>query len=537
MVELLSFAAAMLIATAVLPLVRKYAAQLKLMDSPALERKVHDESIPRSGGLAILCGTACAIALWLPVESVYLPFLGCIAIVAIFGLLDDLVELNHIWKSLPQIIAAILVVWYYGSIADIPFISLGQTPVWLAVSFSLFFIVGVTNAVNLSDGLDGLAAGNCLLSIAALAVLSWQVGDQGYLVIALSLAGGIVGFLRFNTHPASIFMGDLGSQVIGFTAASLTVIIIASGTLPVSPMVPVLLFGLPILDTIMVMGVRAYKGNSLFKADRNHLHHQLLDLGFRHYEVVTILYVLQGIIVLLAYLLRFEADIVLLSVFLAYALSILSLLYIAHQKRLQVHTKPTDGSVDRRNRWLRSLKWYYLHTAKVISVLIALLLVFAGYVADPLPEFVSPYGLAASVFLIGMWIVFHKYPELVSRILGYSAIAGAIYALLLNSTDLGLTPLVDIYCACLLFALMLAIRVTRKNVFRLDTQDYLVGLFLVACPFVLQNFAEGTLIVRLVLYLAILFYACEYVITKGNKTRWLINIAAISSVSMMALGQ
>ncbi|MEM7096921.1 MAG: MraY family glycosyltransferase [Pseudomonadota bacterium] len=535
MVELLSFAAAMLVATALLPAVRAYAGKLRLVDDPSPERKVHSDPIPRSGGIAIFIGAAVAIVLWIPFSQTYTALLFSILIVSCFGLLDDVFDLHHIWKFLPQFFAAFLVVWAYGGLPDLPLFELGATPRWLAALFSLILIVAITNAINLSDGLDGLAAGNCLFSFAILGVLAWGTGAQGYLVIALSIAGAIVGFLRFNTHPASIFMGDLGSQLIGFTAAALTVALIATEQLPVSPMVPILLFGLPILDTLMVMAVRAHNGNNLFTADRNHLHHQLLDLGMRHYEVVTTLYILQAIIVLAAYLLRYQSDWLLLGVYALYSGTIAGSIFVLKSLDTKLHEKPSDGSVDRRNTWLRKLNWYHLHTAKIISALVGVLLLVAGYVADPLPESLSALGIYAPLLLVGIWIVFNSYKELVSRLIGYSAVAVSIYALAYGQLAGPIHGYVDIYFVGMVLALALAIRLTRRDVFHLDTQDYLVGLFLIAFPILLDGYADGASIVRLVAYTAILFYACEYVITKGDKTRWVINTAGIASIGLVAV--
>ena len=154
-------------------------------------------------------------------------------------------------------------------------------------------LVGITNAINLSDGLDGLAGGVTFLSLAAIAVLTYIAVDAGFMLLAtMSIMGSILGFLRFNTFPARIFMGDGGSQFLGFSAGVLAILLTQSSNTALSPALPLLILGLPILDTLMVMGERIYEGRSPFVADRKHIHHRLLALGFHHYEAVVTIYAL-----------------------------------------------------------------------------------------------------------------------------------------------------------------------------------------------------------------------------------------------------
>jgi len=375
---LLSFALAMLTTTVTLPALRTHAAKLGLVDNPDPARKVHTHSIPHSGGVAIVLGVLVASLVYIPGDSGYVALFGCIAIIVLFGLLDDMRDLGHRTKFLTQSIACGLLLATYGGFQQIPFLPLDSAPQWLTLVFSFVFLLGVTNAVNLSDGLDGLAAGNGLLSLIILAVFAAQSSQPALLVLALSLAGGLVGFLRFNTHPASIFMGDTGSQFIGFTAAAIAMLVAQSEQTPLSALVPLLIFGLPILDTITVMAIRKWRGRPVFSADRSHLHHQLLAIGLRHYEVVIVLYGLQAICVGMAFELRFENDAVVLGAYALFCIVVISLLGFARINNWQFHAHPERDEGERRNLILRQLSWYHVNTARVLAALLGALLLVTG---------------------------------------------------------------------------------------------------------------------------------------------------------------
>ena len=531
MTVLLSFVTALLVSTITLPLCRKHAGWLGLLDDSSAERKMHSGMQPRSGGLAIVAGTVVAAILWLPPTTAYVPLFACISLVALAGLLDDIFDLHYLFKFLAQIVATAVLLAWYGYFPQVPFYPLDAGPLWLSAIISFVFIVGVTNAVNLSDGLDGLAAGNSLLSYVVLVIFAAQIDADELLVVALAVTGGLLGFLRFNTHPSSIFMGDLGSQFIGFTAAALTLLIFVSEQLPISPMIPVLIFGLPILDTLMVIGLRAYARRPLFSADRRHLHHQLLAMGLYHYEVVTVLYVLQAVTVSIAYVYRFESDLFLFTTYVTFAGTVLGLVAWVRWRGWRLHGNADNDSTDRRNHWLRRLNWYQKHTAKVISGFLGLLFIVAAVFADPIASDYRTIGWMAVVGLCLIWMLFARYPDIVCRVIGYSGAALAIFSWLFGIASEPYLLWADMIVILLLGSLVLAIRLTRRQVFQLDTQDYLVVLIVVVSPLFMPSGVDGFLLTRLVIYLAVMFYACEYVVTKGHRTKWLINIAGIGAIS------
>src|SRR5438874_10204606 len=281
---------------------------LHVVDGPAA-RKVHGTPVPRLGGVAMAIGAVLPPIMWATMDSRMVGFLCGVAVILFFGLWDDIKGIDYRLKFLGQIIAVLIVVLYGRMVIRyVPFLGLEPLPDYVALPLTVFALVGVTNAINLADGLDGLAGGITLLSLGMIAILAHPSGDVRVLLATIAVIGSIVGFLRFNTYPARIFMGDGGSQFLGFCAGVLAVMLTQNVNTALSPALPLLILGLPILDTLLVMGERLYEGRSPFVADRKHIHHRLLALGFDHYEAVIAIYVLQSVLIVGAYFLRFESD-------------------------------------------------------------------------------------------------------------------------------------------------------------------------------------------------------------------------------------
>jgi UDP-GlcNAc:undecaprenyl-phosphate/decaprenyl-phosphate GlcNAc-1-phosphate transferase len=244
----------------------------------------------------------------------------------LFGLWDDRFTLGYPAKFAGQVIAVGLGMLVGGiHVGPLSFGSF-EVPAALATLISFLFLMGITNAVNLADGLDGLAGGMVLLCLCAIALFASTSGNAAVVTIALIEAGAVLGFLRFNTHPARIFMGDSGSQMLGFSVGALALLATQGESSSFSAALPLLLLGLPILDTLTVMLTRIRAGRSPFSADSNHLHHRLLALGFAHREAVLLVYVLQVALVLCAYFMRFASDLEVVLAFGIFALVVLGLL-------------------------------------------------------------------------------------------------------------------------------------------------------------------------------------------------------------------
>lgn len=304
----LAFVVALSVTAALIPLLAHWAPAIGLTDAPG-PRKVHSAPVPRVGGLAMAAGlfvaTLLTVELSLPVRGLLLGLL----VLVLFGLWDDRVNLGYGAKFAGQMIAVGICVTVGGiQVGSLAFGVFDGVPPVVSTLITFVFLIGITNAINLADGLDGLAGGMALLCLCAIALFSVASGNNAVTAIALIEAGAVLGFLRFNTHPARVFMGDCGSQMLGLSVGALALLATQGETCALSAALPLLLLGLPIMDTLAVMLTRIRAGRSPFAADRNHLHHRLLGLGLAHHEAVLLIYLLQVALVLLAWFLRFELD-------------------------------------------------------------------------------------------------------------------------------------------------------------------------------------------------------------------------------------
>lgn len=348
MLYLTALLLALFLTMPLIPLLRSAAGCMGAVDVPS-DRKEHSRPMARTGGVAIAVGACLPAFLWAPPS----PFLGGVlgggVIVLVLGFLDDMKNLGHRVKFAGQVAAALVVVLYGGvRIEDLGALLPGSVvlPTLVAVPLTVFVIVGVTNAINLADGLDGLAGGLVALSLCCVTYLAHQAGDPVVALFAAGTVGAILGFLRFNTYPANIFMGDAGSQFLGFVAVTLS-LQLTQGAPSLSPVLPLLLLGLPVFDTLTVMGGRIRAGESPFKADRRHLHHRLRHLGLSHRETVFGFYMLQSALITAAYFLRSASDLVLLGGYLTVCGALLVALRRAEQ---------TGWSVQRSSAAYRNLK-------------------------------------------------------------------------------------------------------------------------------------------------------------------------------------
>jgi UDP-GlcNAc:undecaprenyl-phosphate/decaprenyl-phosphate GlcNAc-1-phosphate transferase len=297
---LLVFITSILVTVLLVPLAKSSAFLFNAIDKPSA-RKVHAGPMPRCGGIALVGGFLCAVLLGLLLAFVfgrfhinYFAVLGVIAgavLIFFIGLVDDIKGISPSKKLLLQIFAASVPVVMGVSIQ---FISIPFTGVLLlgvfSVPLTLLWIVGATNALNFIDGLDGLASGVSAIAAATLFVVALKMHQPGAAMILAAVAGAAIGFLRFNFHPASIFLGDSGSLFLGYILASASIIGVLKSTIIFALLIPVFILGVPIFDTASVIMRRMRDGHPIFYADRRHLHHRLLDRGFSHKQVVISIY-------------------------------------------------------------------------------------------------------------------------------------------------------------------------------------------------------------------------------------------------------
>lgn len=288
---------------AITPPVKKLAVKIKAVDVPKDGRRMHSHPIPRLGGLAIIFGFAVSVMCFGQMSRSLASVLLGALIIAAMGVVDDIKALDAKPKFLIQIVAATIAV-VGGDLkiqvftnpnifSDAAYLVL---PDWVSIVITIIWIVFITNAVNFIDGLDGLAAGVSAIMSVSLVFIASRLGEYSVAVIGAALMGACFGFLPYNFNPAKIFMGDTGSTFLGFILATLSIQGVFKSYAIISFAVPLLILGLPLLDASFAMIRRILKGQSPMKADRGHLHHRLIDMGFSQKQTVFILYVISGIL-------------------------------------------------------------------------------------------------------------------------------------------------------------------------------------------------------------------------------------------------
>jgi len=297
------------------PLLRRVCERYQLLDDPRAGQSIHRQAVPRLGGVAIFLSLAIALSL-LPLVNNLLTqtlrpqlreivvFLICGSLVLMLGVYDDLRGANAWIKFVGLISATVLFYMLGGRISSLSIPFVGNVTLHPAVGFllTLVWVVGIANAFNLIDGIDGLATGSALFSSLVLMTVSLIQGHVLVACIALALTGALAGFLRYNFNPASIFLGDSGSLFVGFALAALSVQGSQKASTAVAVAIPILAFGLPVVDTSVAIARRFLSGKPIFQGDREHIHHMLLDRGWSQRRVALVLYGVSALFGLLAML-------------------------------------------------------------------------------------------------------------------------------------------------------------------------------------------------------------------------------------------
>lgn len=288
------------------PLVRVLAFKIGAVDVPKDGRRMHSIPIPRIGGLAIFIGFALTILSFCEMSKFLAVVLFGALIIVVMGVLDDVFALNAWLKFAIQLAVAIFAV-VEG--VTIEFIALGNEMIPLgfwAYPITVIWIVGLTNSINLIDGLDGLACGVSAICSMSLFVVMLILGDyQSALIIAIVI-GACIGFFPFNAHPAKIFMGDTGAQTLGYLLSLISIEGVFKTHTVFSFLIPLSIFGLPLFDTFFAIVRRLVHGKSPFSSDRGHIHHRLIDMGFGQKKSTRILYSICGILGIAAVLLTLK---------------------------------------------------------------------------------------------------------------------------------------------------------------------------------------------------------------------------------------
>ena len=532
---LLAFILAMVLTMALIPALMRRAGAMHVLDEPA-ERKVHGRPMPRVGGIAMAVGVAVPMLLWLDLDRLTAAYLASALIVLLFGVWDDRATLSPGIKFLGQLIAVHIVVLVGGvEIHSLTFASRIELPEIIAAPLTAFFLLGVTNAINLSDGLDGLAGGTTFLCCAAIAVLSFGTDLTFVSTVAVVVMGSLLGFLRYNSFPARVFMGDGGSQFLGFTVGVLAVLLTQHEALPFSAALPLLLLGLPILDTLAVIAIRLREGRSPFSADKNHLHHRLLGLGFEHFEAVGVIYLLQGVLFLLAWQLRFHSDITIVATFLGFAAALLLALFVAEHRGWRWHglgafrlgTTRVGEILLRLKQPRRIPRW------TAIVVMGCILLYLAGVAIA-----VGPVGKDIGWLAVGLCTVLGLAILQRSEMPGMTAVTqGALYVAVVMAVYLDhvavdlpkpfLVAKLAIF-PVLTVAVVLRLRLSRERRFEVTPLDLLVIFVALALPNLPGLRGTPSNLGFSVAKLVVLFYALEMLAGHSARTKaWLWRSGAV----------
>lgn len=309
------------------PLVRRIAFKIGAVDVPKDNRRMHKDPIPRMGGLAIFFGFLISSLIFLPLTPQFRGMLLGAVIIVVLGIFDDIYALPAKPKFLIQIIAALCAATQGNVITILSNPNIFSTePYWnlgvLAIPFTVIWIVAITNAVNLIDGLDGLACGVSTISSITMLTISLTVSEGHVAILLGALVGACLGFLPYNMNPAKIFMGDTGSTFLGFILAVASIQGLFKLSAIVSFAVPFLVLGLPIFDTCFAILRRLATGRSPMSPDREHIHHRLIDMGFSQKQAVATLYIISAILGLSAVILTTSGVVKAMLFFSAFCLCI-----------------------------------------------------------------------------------------------------------------------------------------------------------------------------------------------------------------------
>ena len=335
-----ALAVALVIALAVTPLVKGFAVKIGAIDVPRDNRRVHKEPIPRLGGLAIFIAFVFSVVIFAEIDiEIQGVLLGSLLIVLV-GVVDDIIPLKASHKFLAQIVAAAIPV-FHGITIDLvsnpnvfgysEYLPLGM----LTIPITIFWIVGITNAVNLIDGLDGLAVGvSTISSLTMLLVALLVTADLNVALVLAALAGACLGFMPYNLNPAKIFMGDTGALLLGYLLATMSILGLFKFYAIISFAVPFMALALPILDTLFAIVRRLLKGQSPMAPDRGHFHHRLLDFGFTQKQAVFIIYLISGFLGMIAVTMTSSGQVRMVFAFLTFAIVAATVLIVFGTKKL-----------------------------------------------------------------------------------------------------------------------------------------------------------------------------------------------------------
>ncbi len=528
---------ALALSMVVIPLMLRLAPVLGLFDQPS-PRKVHGAPVARVGGWGIVLGAVVPIAITLPLaDPTVSAFLFGTLVLLAFGTWDDARSISPYLKLLGQVIAAAAVV-YVGDVwlERIPLLDPVLLPPEIGKPLTVLALVTAVNAMNLSDGLDGLAGGVALLSLLAIVLLAYLAGGLRTTVIGLAVIGSTLGFLRYNTHPARLFMGDAGSQVLGFTTGVLVVLLTQSANQALSPAAALLILGLPLADLVVVVAQRTWQGVHWFRAGKNHLHHRLLELGFSHYEAVVLVYSAQAVFVLSGVLLRYADDALVLAVYLLLCVAVFGVVFVAQQRGWCASGVHGPSPLARLLAGGRAERYCRRAGLWIIGLGLPVYAVGEGLASRLVPR---DFGVMSAVLLVVLGV------ELVlRRSVNSVTVRGVVYAtavfIVYLSAHFAPAPLgewsaVDIaFFTGLAGAVGLSVRCSQADTFRTTPMDYLMLFVLVVLGILPHDLFGAAAATEIVMKGIILLYASELFLHEVRR-RWNpVSLGTIAALGVMA---
>ncbi len=375
------FMTAMFSALIMVPFLRQWALASRTVDLPDA-RKVHRTPVPRIGGIAVYMAFLFALLVFMPMAREVRGVMAGGLILFVTGLVDDLYGISPGRKFMGQIFGTVIAM----AVSGVYIHTLGNLtgsgelvlPLWAGVPFTIVAVVGVINAINLIDGLDGLAGGVSVIALAAFLALAYHDDNVTVMMITSALLGALLGFLKYNFFPARVFMGDTGSLTVGFVLAFTAIYLTQLPGARIEPAVPLVVLGLPIVDTVWVMGNRLRQRRSPFAPDMTHVHHKFLMLGLEHRYTVVIIYGISLFWAVVATLCQEIPPGHLLAIYLVTCgISYLCLRHLLRsQKRLPFVGRDSDAGI-RESRLYRRLSGTVAGTTPFLALLMIVYLTLA----------------------------------------------------------------------------------------------------------------------------------------------------------------
>ena len=547
----------LLLTIVLMPILVRMALRFGIVDMPDA-RKVHSAPVPRIGGLAIALGSCIPFALWHQTSEFTIAWLVGAGILVLLGLIDDIRGLDYKIKFLGQIAAAMIMVFYGGLRIE----SLGGLlpesiilPQWFSIALTLVAIIGVTNAINLSDGLDGLAGGICFLCLCCIAYLAFTIENMVILFAAISLAGAVFGFLRFNTYPATLFMGDTGSLFLGFSVITFS-LSITQGSTPLSPVLPLLILGFPVLDTLTVMSERIADGRSPFAPDKNHFHHRMLRLGFFHTESVFMIYVFQAVLVITAIVFRYHSEWFLLSSYLAFSGMVLLVFFTAEKygwkiRRFDLVDRIIKGHLQIIVKQGLLIKLSF----RVVEYGLPVLLLFSCFIPSAIPDYFHILSAVLFLLLLIIWLVTMSrlrsgalalYLSIPLSWLRRAVLTLCLYLFIPVLIYVGVTHKAPwfseeleniynvVYLVLMAFVILTLKFSRRKKGFKVTTMDFLILFLVFIVPLIGGTYLQYKSMGLIVAMTVMLFFSYEVLIgeLRGNLNR--LSYLTLASLLLVA---